>query len=132
MPDIAEIPESHRDLTDRKVCVLSTLGSSGYPQSTAIWFMPDDDGIIRTSLVNTRQKYTNLLAHPKATIFVMDPTNQYRTLEVRCDVVVADDPDLSMMRRIVEYYGNDFDTFPAPREGRVKVDFIPRRVIAQG
>ena len=132
MPDIAAIPESHRDLTDRKVCVLSTLGSSGYPQSTAIWFMLDDDGIIRTSLLNTRQKYTNLRAHPKATIFVIDPTNQYRTLEARCDVVVADDTDLSMMRRIVEFYGQDFDTFPAPREGRVKVDFIPRRVIAQG
>ena len=132
MPDIAEIPESHRDLTDRTVCVLSTLGSSGRPQSTAIWLMLDDDGIIRTSLQNSRQKYKNMLAHPKATIFAMDTTNPYRTLEVRCDVVVADDPDLSMMRRIVEYYGNDFDTFPAPREGRVKVEFMPRRVIAQG
>jgi PPOX class probable F420-dependent enzyme len=132
VPDIAEIPESHRDLTDRKVCVLSTLGSGGYPQSTAIWFMLDDDRIIRTSLLNTRQKYKNLLAHPKATIFAIDAANPYHTLEVRCDVVLTDDPDLTMMRRIVEYYGQDFDTFPAPKEGRIKVEFIPRHVVASG
>lgn len=132
MTDTAQIPESHRDLTDRNVCILSTLGKDGYPQSTAIWFMLDDDGVIRTSLMNSRQKYKNLLEHSKATIFVIDSTNPYRTLEVRCDVVLGADPDLAMMKRIVEYYGQDFDTFPAPREGRVKVEFIPHHVVASG
>lgn len=132
MPEIAPIPDTHRDLTDRRVGVLSTVGLSGRPQSTAVWFMLDDDGIIRTSLMDTRQKYKNMVAHPYATLFLIDPANPYRTLEIRCDCQLGDDPELEMMKRIVSYYGQDFDTFPAPREGRVKVELTPRRVIANG
>ena len=126
------VPATHLDLTDRKIGVLSTIGSSGRPQSTAIWFMLDDDGIIRTSLLNERQKTKNMLANPKATLFVLDAANPYRTLEIRCDVSISEDPDLAMMRRIVTHYGMDFDTFPAPREGRLLVELTPRRIVAQG
>jgi PPOX class probable F420-dependent enzyme len=132
MPAIAIVPESHRDLTDRKVCVLSTIGPSGRPQCTAIWFLLDGDGIVRTSLTADRQKYKNMVANPKATIFVLDPANPFRTLEIRCDVSVGPDPDLAMMRRVLAFYGADFDTFPAPKENRVKVELTPVRVIANG
>jgi PPOX class probable F420-dependent enzyme len=132
MPDITPIPDSHRDLLDRRVVALSTVGASGRPQTTAVWLLVDDDGIIRTSLTADRQKTKNLIATPKATVFVIDPANQYRTLEVRCDAVVSDDPELAMMKRIVGHYGQDFDTFPAPREGRVLVELTPRRVVATG
>lgn len=126
------VPATHVDLADRKIGVLSTIGSSGRPQSTAVWFMLDDDGIIRTSLTNDRQKTKNMVANPKATLFVLDANNPLRTLELRCDVAIKEDPDLSMMRRIVGHYGVDFETFPAPREGRVLVELTPRRIIAQG
>jgi len=132
MTDIAAVPESHLDLTRHQVGVLSTVGPSGRPQSTAVWFMLDDDGVVRTSLLNARQKYKNIVAHPKATLFVMDAQNPYRTLEMRCDVTVEDDPDLVMFERIVRAYGQDPETFAAPKEGRVAVSFIPRHVVAQG
>jgi PPOX class probable F420-dependent enzyme len=132
MSDTASIPDSHRDLTDRKVGVLCTVGRSGRPQATAVWFMLDDDGVIRTSLLDSRQKTKNMLAHPKATMFVIDATNPMRTLEVRCDATISDDPDLAMMKRIVTHYGMDFDTFPAPKDGRVTLALVPRRVVASG
>jgi PPOX class probable F420-dependent enzyme len=132
MSDIASVPDSHRDLTERTIWVLSTIGSSGRPQSTAVWFMLDDDGVARTSLTMERQKAKNMVATPMATLFVSDANNPYRTLEIRGDVRVTDDPELTMMRRIVEYYGNDFDTFEATRDDRVMVELFPRRVRAQG
>jgi len=132
MTEIAPVPSSHLDLTDRKVGILSTIGPSGRPQSTAIWFMLDADGIVRTSLTSDRQKTKNMVAIPKATLFVLDPANPFRSLELRCDASIGPDPDLAMMRTIVAHYGADFDNFPAPKEGRVAVELTPRRVVANG
>lgn len=132
MTDIPMIPESHRDLLDRNVVALSTINPDGLPQTTAVWLMLDDDGIIRTSVTADRQKTKNLRARPLATVFVIDRENPGRTLEVRCDAVIQEDPELQVMKRVVTHYGMDFDTFPASRDGRVAVEFIPRRVVANG
>jgi PPOX class probable F420-dependent enzyme len=132
MADTATVPDSHRDLLDRKVVALATAGTDGHPQVTAIWVMLDDDGVVRTSLTDARQKTKNMLGNPVATVFVIDPANPFRTLELRCDVVITPDPELAMMRRIVAHYGIDFETFPAPKEGRVLVELTPRHVVANG
>lgn len=130
--DIPSVPDTHRDLLDRKVVALSTVGASGRPQTTAVWVMLDDDGILRTSLTEERQKTKNISARPVATVFVIDAENPFRTLEVRCDVEIKPDPDLATMRRIVGHYGMDFETFPAPKDGRVLVELTPRRVVTNG
>ena len=132
MPDIPAVPDSHRDLTDHRVGVLSTIGPSGRPQSTAIWFMLDDDGVARTSLTKDRQKSKNMMVNPKATLFVIDNENPFRTLEMRCDVTMTDDADLEFMRKIVTYFGADFETFHAPKVGRLIVSLTPRRIVTNG
>ena len=114
-----------------RVGVLSTLGSDGRPQSTAVWFVRDGD-VIRTSLLTTRQKYKNMEAHPKATLFVLDPANPFRTLEIRGDVSFDHDPGLAFFDRIVRHYGQDPATFPAPKEGRVVLTLHPKRVVTNG
>jgi PPOX class probable F420-dependent enzyme len=126
------VPESHRDLTQQRVGVLSTIGSSGRPQSTAIWFLLDDDGLIRTSVTTDRQKYKNMAARPVATLFVIDAANPYRTLEIRGDASFGDDPGLEFMDRIVRLYGMDPATFPGVRENRVILTLTPRRIVANG
>lgn len=126
------IPESHRDLIETPgVASLSTIGPDGLPQVTAIWYLADGD-VVRTSLMTSRQKYKNIEARPLATLFVIDPANPMRTLEVRAEVEIADDPDLALFERVVRHYGMDPETFPAPREGRVAVTLKPLRVVAQG
>lgn len=128
----ASLPDSHRDLLAAPgVATLSTVGSGGMPQVTAIWYLLDGD-VVRTSLVTARQKYRNVVAHPQATLFLLDPANAYRTLEIRADATVEPDPDLAFMRRLVAHYGRDFDTFPAPKEGRIVLTLTPVRVVANG
>lgn len=131
-PTPAKVPDSHRDLLEATgVAVLSTVGADGRPQSTAIWYLFDGD-VVRTSLLTTRQKYRNMQRHPLATLFLLDPANPYRTLELRADVTVDDDPTLTFFDRIVRHYGHDPTTFPAERDGRVIATFAPRRVVANG
>ena len=111
--------------------MLSTVGKGGLPQSTAVWYLLDGD-VIRTSLITTRQKYHNLVRHPLATLFVFDPTNPYRTVEVRGDASIEDDPGTTFFDRIIRHYGQDPETFPAPRDGRVILTISPRRVVTNG
>jgi PPOX class probable F420-dependent enzyme len=126
------IPDSHRDLlTAPGVGVLSTIGPDGRPQSTAIWFLLDGD-VIRTSLHQSRQKYRNVLATPRATLFVFDAASRYRTVEVRGDVTIDDDSDLSFLTRMLGHYGQDLAGFRAPTDNRVVVTLTPARVVAFG
>src|ERR1700712_3194415 len=85
------VPESHRDLINGAAVGLSTLNEDGTIQTTAVWVLLDEDGLLRTSLAKNRQKYKNLLARPVATIFSISTTNPMKTLEVRADVEIEDD-----------------------------------------
>ena len=82
--------------------------------------------------MTTRQKYKNVVAHPKATLFIVDPANPFRTLEVRADASIEEDPDLALFDRVVRHYGQDPENFPAPRDNRVVLRLTPTRVVAQG
>jgi PPOX class probable F420-dependent enzyme len=133
--EVPEIPDSHRDLAGAPSTVaLSTLNGDASIQTSAVWTVLDDDGTIRTSLATNRHKYRNLQRHPQATIFAMDPTNPYRTLEVRGDVEISEDDDArTVTRHVISSYGMD----PAAMqeqldEERVIVTLTPTRVIAQG
>jgi PPOX class probable F420-dependent enzyme len=129
---VPSISDSHRDLLDSPhVVSLATVGSDGLPQVTAIWAMLDGD-VVRTSLYPGRQKYKNLAARPQATVFVIDPANPYRTLEVRGRVEIEEDADLEFLTRMLAFYGTDLDHFPAPLEGRVVVTLHPTRIVENG
>jgi PPOX class probable F420-dependent enzyme len=126
------IPTSHRDLLDAPIpAMLATVGPGGYPQVTAIWVVPDGDTIV-TSLASVRQKFRNLERHPRATVFILDPTNPYRTLEVRGNVSIESDPDLTTLVKVLGAYGTDLDAFQGPLEGRTTVTLHPTRVVALG
>jgi PPOX class probable F420-dependent enzyme len=126
------IPASHRDLLETPIPVtLATVGPGGYPQVTAIWVILDGDHIV-TSLAGVRQKLKNLREHPQATVFALDPTNPYRTLEIRGDVTIEDDPDLVTLKKVLAAYGTDLDSFQAPLDGRTTVTLRPTRVVAIG
>jgi PPOX class probable F420-dependent enzyme len=126
------IPASHRDLLEAPIPVaLATIGSSGHPQVTAIWVIVEGDTVV-TSLAGVRQKLKNLEARPQATIFVIDPSNPYRTLEIRGDVTIEPDPDLATLKQVLSAYGTDLASFPGPLEDRTTVVLHPTHVVAQG
>ncbi|WP_181783896.1 PPOX class F420-dependent oxidoreductase [Pseudonocardia pini] len=128
----AAIPATHADLAAaRGVGVLSTVDAAGMPQATAIWFL-HEDGVVRTSLLETRQKVRNLRKQPKASLLIVDPANPYRTLELRGEVTFDEDPDRTFFRHIVTSYGGDPDTFPDDDTPRVTLNLTPSRVVTFG
>jgi hypothetical protein len=82
---------------------------------------------LRTSLFKGRQKYKNLVAHPQVTLFVIDPANPYRTLEIRAVAEVTDDPDLAFLQRLLTLYGSDLESLRGPQEDRVVITLRPPR-----
>ncbi|WP_043603803.1 MULTISPECIES: PPOX class F420-dependent oxidoreductase [Protofrankia] len=132
MSDVTSIPATHRDLLETpSAAAFTTVGAAGYPQTTAIWFLLDGD-VVRTSLHRSRQKYRNVVDHPQATLFLIDPTNPFRTLEVRGDVTLEDTSDTSFLERLLVHYGQTLETFPAPTDNRVLLTLTPRRIVANG
>jgi PPOX class probable F420-dependent enzyme len=126
------IPPSHRDLLDSPIPVaLATTGSTGHPQVTAIWAMLDGETVV-TSLAGLRQKLKNLRVRPQATVFVIDPANPYRTLEVRGDVTIEPDPELATLATLLAAYGTDLESFRGPLDERYRVVLHPTRVVTTG
>ena len=127
MPDV---PESHRDLLDAEVATLSTIGSDGYPQVSAVWFLLDDDGKLKLSLNTARQKTRNLRQRPQCTLFILDPENAYRYLEIRGRALIEPDDDFAFAGEVGGKYGTDLRTRDQPGETRVAVTLEPVRVRA--
>ncbi len=130
--DDPAIPLSHRDLLEAPIPIaLATIGPTGHPQVTAVWAILDGDTVV-TSLTGTRQKLRNLRARPQAAVFVVDPGNPYRTLEIRGDVTIAPDPELATLVKVLTAYGTDLASFQGPLDDRTTVTLHPTHVVVQG
>ena len=127
-------PDSHLDLLQAPhTGTLSTIGPDGVPQVTALWYLLDD-GEIKISLSSARQKFKNLRDRPLATLFVIDPTNTQRTIEVRGSVDLTVDDEYAFADRAVAHYGNLFDVrdVDQPGEQRYVATMRPTRVNTVG
>jgi hypothetical protein len=124
---MAIIPPSHADLLKGGTVSLSTIGPDGYPQSTAVLAVLLDDGLIHTSLNTRRQKLKNLKINPRCTLLAIDPAVHMRTLEVRADAELLDDPDREWSKQFVAG-AVDLDAIDAPGDQRMHVVFHPVKV----
>lgn len=126
-------PESHQDLLKADVAMLATIGHDGYPQVTALWFLLDEDGTLKLSLNSSRQKMKNLQAHPECTLFILDPANPYRTLEIRARAESTPDTDYAFAKKLgAKYGGADLSTRDRPGETRFVVTLHPVKVNTWG
>jgi PPOX class probable F420-dependent enzyme len=125
------IPDSHRDLLNAQIAVLGTIGASGRPQLSGVWFLTEGDAI-KFSLNTTRQKVKNLQADPKASVLIFDEKSPYRYLEIRGDAEVTPDPDYEFADKVGAKYGSDLRTRDKPGDSRVVVTIHPARVVAWG
>lgn len=129
-----QIPDTHRDLVTSSTVALSTINPDGSIQTTAVWVLLDEDGLLRTSLAKNRRKYDNMVARPVATIFSISPTNPFHTLEVRGTVeIVDDDEHRTFMARLIGMYGQTLQSMAEQAaEDRGVITLRPTRVRAQG
>ncbi len=127
----AAVPESHRELLTTDTAILATNGPDGLPQVTAVAFYHDTtDDLVKISLNDTRQKTRNLRRDPRATLFILDPANRLRTLEIRAEAELIADPDLEFCRTAGAKYGADFHRHDRPGETRSQVVLHPIKVNA--
>jgi PPOX class probable F420-dependent enzyme len=124
------VPSTHVDLLDASVATLATIGPDGRPQVSAVWFLADD-GVVKLSLNTVRQKAKNLSANPAVTVFIQDPANPARYLEIRGDATLDPDDDYAFADRVgAKYGGVDLRNMDAPGQRRVAVTVNPARVNA--
>ena len=125
------IPETHKDLLNAQVGVLGTVGSSGRPQLSGVWFLAEGD-TVRISLNTVRQKVKNLQANPKVSLLIFGES-PYKYLELRGDAEIAPDPDYEFADKVgAKYGGADMRKMDQPGETRVVVTIHPERVITWG
>lgn len=122
---MANVPASHRDLLQNDVAVLATIGSDGYPQVTALWFLADEEGTVRLSLNTSRQKVKNLRKHPDCTLFLLDRANPYRTMEIRARAEIQPDPEYAFADQLGSKYHADLRKNDKPGESRVVITLHP-------
>ena len=128
------IPESHADLLDRPILFsLATVQPNGQPQVTPVW-ADVVDGMVRVNTAAGRQKHTNLLARPQATILVVDPDNGQRFIEIRGKVVDSTETGAD---GVIDTLANKYlgvDTYPYRNPAETRVTFLiePTRVVVSG
>jgi PPOX class probable F420-dependent enzyme len=127
MEPMTDFPESHRDLLNTEVATLATIGGSGYPQVTEVWFL-HDDGELKLSLNDSRLKTRNLRQRPQCSLLMLDPDSPYRYLEVRGDARVEPDDGYEFARKVGAKYDSDLSVHDKPGEHRVVVTIEPTNI----
>lgn len=129
---MTSIPESHRDLLGEQVLTLGTIGASGRPQLSVVWFLAEDDDTIKISLNTSRQKVRNLRANPACSVIIVG-NPPYKYVEIRGDAEITPDDDYEFADKIgAKYGGADLRTRDNPGDKRVVVTIKPARVITWG
>jgi PPOX class probable F420-dependent enzyme len=124
------VPSTHTDLLDASVATIATVGPDGRPQVSAVWFLADE-GAVKVSLNVARQKTKNLAANPAVAVFILDPANPARYLEIRGDATVDPDDDYAFADRLgAKYGGADLRAMDGPDGRRVVVTVDPVRINA--
>jgi len=131
---MASIPESFADLLKKKAFAsLATVGPSGKPQVTPVWF--DYDGThIRFNTARGRVKEKNLARTPMVALAIVDPDNPYRYLQVQGRIEKATEvgADAHIDHLAKKYLGQDRYPYRQPGEVRVMYLVAPDRVQTMG
>ena len=128
-------PSTHLELFSRPViAVLTTLDRTGQPQSSLVWV--DHDGACpRVNTTLERLKGRNLVADPRASLLVVDPTNTGRFIQVRGEVELIRDGAVEHLdgltrkyTRHSRFYGHVYPAERAALETRVIGRIHARRI----
>jgi PPOX class probable F420-dependent enzyme len=123
------IPDTHRDLLASSVATFATIGPDGRPQQTEVWFYEDGDSVA-LSINDSRQKVKNLRQRPQCSLFILDPNNTQRYLEIRGDAEITPDDEYAFADKVGKKYDADLRAYDAPGVNRVVVRIVPSKVNA--
>ncbi len=129
MGAMTTFPDSHKEFLDFPVASLTTIGDDGFPQSTLIWFLHDEDEL-KISLNKSRLKTKNLRTRPQVSLLIPDFNDPMKYLEVRGTARMEDDTDKSFAQKVGAKYGADLAAYDAPGDERVVVTIEPANIRA--
>ena len=133
------IPSSHLDLVEcPPVAALTTVMSSGYPQTSVVWC--DFDGrYVRVNTMAGFAKERNMRRDPRVSVLCYDPHRPLRYLEIRGTVVAMTQEGASQhldalaskyLGRSVRYFGDVIPLSFAETESPVLCLIRPDHVVA--
>ena len=127
----ATIPDELLPLLESTaVAFVSTIGPKGEPQTTPIWFVWQD-GTVRFSLVDGRQKLRNLRRDPRLSVVIVDPADPTWYVELRGTADLQPDPDLAVERAAAEKYRGEHADVEPPGTARVAATVVVEKVTSQ-
>lgn len=116
-------------LDSTAVAFVSTIGAKGEPQTTPIWFVWQD-GVVRFSLVEGRQKLRNLRRDPRLSVVIVDPRDPTWYVELRGRAELRPDPDHALEQAAARKYRGEY-TDVEPGTARFAASVIVERVTSQ-
>jgi hypothetical protein len=125
------IPEDFLDiLRSTALAHVATIGPKGEPQVSPVLFGWDGAHILFT-MKKIRRKYGNLRREPRIAISIVDPTNPYRSLEVRGAARTEGDLGYHYLNLLSQkYLGRDATSEEAGSEDERVVIFVePKQVV---
>jgi PPOX class probable F420-dependent enzyme len=105
-------PEFTGLLESQAFAFVATLGKTGEPQVTPVWFLWDGANV-NLSLMEGQQRYLNLARDNRIAVAIAHPADPYRYLEIRGRVTLTPDEDDALFKAISrKYTGTDFSLEP--------------------
>src|SRR6266853_4336140 len=86
-------PQPYLDLLDRPLFAhFATVTPDGAPLVNPMWFTWDNAaGVLKLTHTNQRHNYRYLQTNPRVALSITDPDDQYRYLQVRCEIEKVED-----------------------------------------
>ena len=130
------IPPSHHDLLkdETKAFVfLATNMPDGSPQVTPVWFNINGECVVINS-AKGRIKDRNMRIHPQVALCIPDPSNPYRYLQIRGNIIEITESgaDEHIDALAYKYLGEEKYPFRQPGEQRVCYKVQINKVDAHG
>jgi len=129
------IPDTHLDLlTSVALAHIATIGPTGEPQSSPVWFDWDGEFLRFAQVGRYQQKVRNLQREPRVALSIIDPADDYRYLEVRGRVErIEADPDWTFINAMAKkYLDQDRYPFGKPDDEWLVVVIRPERTTHMG
>ena len=118
-----------------KLAELATVSASDWPQVTPIWYLYDNGHVYMTTTTN-RKKYTNIENKPRVALFIGDPNDAYRGIEIQGKVNFIRDHLEEWNRRLAARYHPPEEVEQTVQylmsEPRVILEVTPKRVTKIG
>lgn len=130
---MAQIPDSHRDIFEKKSFAhVATLDGEA-PQVTPVWVEYDGEHILINS-ARGRKKDRNLRANPNVAISIQDPDNAYRYIGLQGEVVeITEEGGTEHIHKLSrKYNGRDYPQSALAGPPRVIYKITPTRVWTMG